>query len=1251
MDNVALPAAAAAVESVAAVREDQVQSAVGFLSHPKVKDSPLATKRSFLERKGLTAAEIEEAFRRVPEGGPQPSPLAAPTQPAYGQPSASGAASQAQQHANALVPVGSAGPVQQQQFQQQQRALVQPVRWTQVVLGLGVAAVSAYAFAALALPKIKEVYANWCAVQLQREKDMEASRLGLLAAVDSMQQVSRDLQSVSRSIVEASQLMKDQTAAMAAQQAATAAQQVQIAAAQDNRNRGDVQPFLDNATHAANDSASVRRELTDIHTALQRVTGGSRWNTVAAATAPHAGDPPHGSHRYTSAAAAAAPTQPDGAHGTPNGGGSSSGNEEVPFYGQHHYSETGLHTSNGSRNGARTGNMTPSPPPVPYSPGRYGSAADPYAAQPGSGIATNPYAVQAGAPVSPYAGYTSPAPTSMASMQYGGRSAFGAGSQGRDSSEERGGASEDRSRGTHGERGYPQPPAHSDQPQYGYPTGQVTQQQVTQQQVTQQGDFHLAHPGLGSGLTEWGSMPLLDGSRSPGAQAAEAGSVGAASEAGSGSASPSIAEVMAMVAAGVTPPNVRVINDSPPDPSQPITESRLSPIPKPWARNGWNVPPSPSTNQAATPSAGAADSAALYDNGTTAGGAHSVPHSPSLPAGSGVGGGAVRSIAGLGSTSLSRFAADRLADSPSAAADNTSPTSPFLPQQQQQQGGSASPDTAQPAYPASGSREQPPPPSLAQDGGAASGSVAVSAATVAAAAAAAATAAAAAAAAEVAASQHHRVSILPAPGTGPIWRPPPPHVTAPPPATSAAAADQRGISEQASRGGVGARAPLASYALDTPGDSTPVRASPEAGRPGSPNRASPAAPGGFALNSNAKPFFVPTNAAVAAVPRQEGEGSAPAAAAAAAAAAADGYGFLADAEGASPEAKSFAARLFAAGPFTDLQQLLTSARGCWWHEMTVVDWLEAFDAHPKIGESAHSKPAAFAAYSSSEQAAAETSSCGDVQADLRQLNANYLARFGHIFIICASGRSAPEILQVLRQRCKSMPHEELATAATEQMAITELRLCKLWAEACAVHGRTTGVAVNTEGHAGAREHCSTLAGGPTPLQAQRTQRRAEQLLSHLSAAAAHGRDKDAQGGSSAGPTAPAASAGARSPITTHVLDTATGLPAEGLPLALLKQDAVSLLYRRVSGGVTNEDGRVGGLLPPSDHLAPGRYRMRFDVAAYHRVCKLRHATFYADLPFYNEVVVEFNITADKAGEHYHIPLLLSPFGFSTYRGS
>jgi 5-hydroxyisourate hydrolase/2-oxo-4-hydroxy-4-carboxy-5-ureidoimidazoline decarboxylase len=85
---------------------------------------------------------------------------------------------------------------------------------------------------------------------------------------------------------------------------------------------------------------------------------------------------------------------------------------------------------------------------------------------------------------------------------------------------------------------------------------------------------------------------------------------------------------------------------------------------------------------------------------------------------------------------------------------------------------------------------------------------------------------------------------------------------------------------------------------------------------------------------------------------------------------------------------------------------------------------------------------------------------------------------------------------------------------------------------------------------------------------QRTLRRADQVLNQL--AVAH------------------TSTPLRSPITTHVLDSAMGVPARGLPLALMKRDDRSLLWDTVSGGVTNEDGRVGGLLPPSNYLQPGR---------------------------------------------------------------
>ncbi|KXZ53990.1 hypothetical protein GPECTOR_5g102 [Gonium pectorale] len=303
-------------------------------------------------------------------------------------------------------------------------------------------------------------------------------------------------------------------------------------------------------------------------------------------------------------------------------------------------------------------------------------------------------------------------------------------------------------------------------------------------------------------------------------------------------------------------------------------------------------------------------------------------------------------------------------------------------------------------------------------------------------------------------------------------------------------------------------------------------------------------------------------------------------------------------------AQKWAQQLAAQGPYADIDALLAVARRIWWTQTGVPGWLEALAAHPKIGDKKgmEGKPEAFASFSRGEQAAASQSLSGDVSADLVEWNQRYLDKFGFIFIIFAKGKTAPQILESLKKRFQRLPHEELQTAAHEQMKITELRL--------------TG-----------------LLGLPAESAEQvlaRTQRRAEQVLTHL--APPHG-----------GPL--------RSPITTHVLDTATGLPARGLPLALLKQDEVSKVWETVGEGITNEDGRVGTLLPPGNYIVPGRYRMFFDTAAYLAACKLAHPAFYSEVPFYPEVVVEFIITADKAAEHYHIPLLLSPYGFSTYRGS
>jgi 5-hydroxyisourate hydrolase len=112
-----------------------------------------------------------------------------------------------------------------------------------------------------------------------------------------------------------------------------------------------------------------------------------------------------------------------------------------------------------------------------------------------------------------------------------------------------------------------------------------------------------------------------------------------------------------------------------------------------------------------------------------------------------------------------------------------------------------------------------------------------------------------------------------------------------------------------------------------------------------------------------------------------------------------------------------------------------------------------------------------------------------------------------------------------------------------------------------------------------------------------------------------------------------------SPITSHVLDTSLGRPAQNLGVRLEVQNADSS-WRTLASRVTNQDGRVTDLLPEGA-LARGRYRMVFDTGAYHRA--MGQPVFYPDVT----IVFEIEALAD----HYHIPLLLSPFGYSTYRGS
>jgi 5-hydroxyisourate hydrolase len=112
-----------------------------------------------------------------------------------------------------------------------------------------------------------------------------------------------------------------------------------------------------------------------------------------------------------------------------------------------------------------------------------------------------------------------------------------------------------------------------------------------------------------------------------------------------------------------------------------------------------------------------------------------------------------------------------------------------------------------------------------------------------------------------------------------------------------------------------------------------------------------------------------------------------------------------------------------------------------------------------------------------------------------------------------------------------------------------------------------------------------------------------------------------------------------SPITTHVLDTAAGQPAAGVAV-VLKRLGDDGRWHQIAEGVTNDDGRLTTLLA-KDGLAEGRYRLSYATGDYFQS--------RAQTPFYPQVSVEFQVADAK--EHYHIPLLLSPFGYSTYRGS
>ncbi len=116
-------------------------------------------------------------------------------------------------------------------------------------------------------------------------------------------------------------------------------------------------------------------------------------------------------------------------------------------------------------------------------------------------------------------------------------------------------------------------------------------------------------------------------------------------------------------------------------------------------------------------------------------------------------------------------------------------------------------------------------------------------------------------------------------------------------------------------------------------------------------------------------------------------------------------------------------------------------------------------------------------------------------------------------------------------------------------------------------------------------------------------------------------------------------------LTTHVLDTARGVPAEGIEIMLYRVSGNS--HKKIATMVTNDDGRTDSPILPAGEFTKGLYELIFKTGDYLRANRLVEAD--AENLFLDQVPIRFGVDDDSS--HYHVPLLISPYGYSTYRGS
>ena len=264
--------------------------------------------------------------------------------------------------------------------------------------------------------------------------------------------------------------------------------------------------------------------------------------------------------------------------------------------------------------------------------------------------------------------------------------------------------------------------------------------------------------------------------------------------------------------------------------------------------------------------------------------------------------------------------------------------------------------------------------------------------------------------------------------------------------------------------------------------------------------------------------------------------------------------------------KTWISNMVESRPFSSEEDVIKKAASIWYNDCSLDDFKQAFTGHPKIGdvESLREKFANTKEWANNEQAKVAEANTSTIEA-LAKTNKTYKDKFGYIFIVSASGKSAEEMLAIINERLHHNKEDEIYVAMNEQHKITVIRLDKL----------IEGLTVTAD------------------------------IFSH---------------------------------ITTHALDTSNGTPANNMLITL--KGLRNHEWKPMSVGITNSDGRISDVLPPGRTLIPGIYMMTFNTANYYEA--------HNQKGFYPEVSIQFTVTDNS---HHHIPLLINPFGYTTYRGS